>query len=62
MSVYKKTNQGYNLEMPSINKNETLKLFVNYIYKTLNENYFKKFDFNFSLNITKTIQKITKND
>jgi len=62
VSVYKKNNQGYNLEMPSINKNETLKLFVNYIFKTLNENHYKKFDFDFSLNITKTIQKITKND
>ena len=62
VSVYKKSNQGYNLEMPSINKNETLKLFVNYIYKTLNINDYKKFDFDFSLNITKIIQKITRNE
>ena len=62
VSVYKKSNQGYNLEMPTISKKETLKLFVNSIYKTLYTNNFKNFDFNFSLNITKTILKITKND
>ena len=62
VSVYKKSNQGYNLEMPSINKTETLKLFVNYICKTLNKNDYKRFDFDFSLNITKTIQRITRNE
>lgn len=62
VSVYKKNKHGYNLEMPRIGKNETLKLFVNYIYKIINENKYKKFDFNFSLDITKTILKVTKNN
>jgi len=48
--------------MPNISKKETLKLFVNSIFKTLYNNNFKKFDFNFSIDITKTILKITKND
>ena len=33
VSVYKKSNQGYNLEMPTISKKETLKLFVNSIIR-----------------------------
>ena len=48
--------------MPRIGKNETLKLFVNFIYKIINKNNHKKFNFNFSLDITKTILKITKNN
>ena len=62
ISVYKKNKGGYNLAMPRIAKNETLKLFVNYIYKIINKNDYKKFDFNFSLDITKTILKITNNN
>ena len=62
VNVYKKNKSGYNLEMPRIGKNETLKLFVNYIYKIINNNDYKKFNFNFSLNITKTILKITENN
>jgi len=62
VSVYKKNKRGYNLEMPRIGKNETLKLFVNFIYKIINKNNHKKFNFNFSLDITKTILKITKNN
>jgi predicted dehydrogenase len=61
ISVYKKSKQGYNLEMPQINKNETLNLFVSYIYNALNNKKINKFDFNFSLNITSAILKITKN-
>ena len=44
------------------NFNETLKLFVNFIGDTLLKTNFNNFDYNFSLNLTKTILRITKND
>jgi len=62
VSIYKKTRIGYKHKFPLVYFNETLKLFVEYISKTLIENNFKKFDLNFSINITKTIIKISKNN
>jgi predicted dehydrogenase len=62
VSIYKKTRVGYKHQLPLVYFNETLKLFVEYIGKTLIENNFKKFDLNFSTNITKTILKISNND
>ena len=44
-----------------INFNETLKLFVDFIAKTLSEKKYSKFDHNFSLDLTRLISKITKN-
>jgi len=60
--IYKRNKRGFNLEFPLVNFNETLKLFVDYIGKTLMKGNFNNFDYNFSLNLTKTILKITKND
>ena len=62
VSIYKKTRVGYKHQLPLVYFNETLKLFVEYIGKTLIENNFKKFDLKFSTNITKTILKISNND
>jgi predicted dehydrogenase len=59
--VYKRNNQGFVLNIPKVNFNETLKLFVNYIGKTLLKPNFNKFEYNFSLNLTKTILRITNN-
>ena len=60
--IYKKNKRGFNLQIPLINFNETLKLFVDYIGNTLLQDNFNNFNFNFSLNLTKTLLKITKND
>ena len=60
--IYKKNKRGYNLEMPVISRNETLKLFVDYIGNTIIKGDLNKFNFDFSLNLTKTILKITKNN
>ena len=60
--IYKKTPKGFKHQLPLVYFNETLKLFVNYIGNTLLNNNLKDFNFNFSLNLTKTILKITKND
>ena len=57
----KKNKKGFNLETPLINFNETLKLFVDFIAKTLSEKKYSKFDHNFSLDLTRLISKITKN-
>ena len=48
--------------MPVISRNETLKLFVDYIGNTIIKGDLNKFNFDFSLNLTKTILKITKNN
>jgi hypothetical protein len=60
VSIYKKSKAGYKHMLPLVYFNETLKLFVEYISKTLIENNFKKFDSNFSTRITETILKISK--
>ena len=62
INIYKKNKRGFNLEFPLINFNETLKIFVNHVGNTLLKANFNNFDYNFSLNLTKTILKITKND
>jgi predicted dehydrogenase len=62
VSIYKKSKLGYKHEFPLVYFNETLKLFVEYIGKTLMQNKFKNFDFNFSMNLTKTLIKITNNN
>ena len=62
VSIYKKSKAGYKHMLPLVYFNETLKLFVEYISKTLIEDNFKKFDLNFSTNITKTILKISKSN
>ena len=62
VSIYKKTKVGYKHQFPLVYFNETLKLFVEYIGKTLINNNFKEFDLNFSINITNTILKISKNN
>ena len=62
ISVYKKGKRGFNLQFPLVNFNETLKLFVDYIGNTLLKTNINNFDFNFSINLTKTILKITKNE
>ena len=62
VSIYKRSRYGFNLQFPLVNFNETLKLFVDNIGKTLVKSNFRNFDFNFSINLTKTILKITKND
>ena len=61
INIYKKNKKGFNLEIPLINFNETLKLFVDFIAKTLSEKKYSKFDHNFSLDLTKLISKITRN-
>ena len=61
VSIYKKNKKGFNLETPLINFNETLKLFVDFIAKTLSEKIYSKFDHNFSLDLTRLISNITKN-
>jgi len=61
VNIYKKSKRGYNLQIPLISRNETLKLFVKYIEKTILNSNIKKFNFNFSINLTKTILKITNN-
>ena len=61
INIYKKNKKGFNLEVPLINFNETLKLFVDFIAKTLSEKKYSKFDHNFSLDLTKLISKITRN-
>ena len=62
VSIYKKNKRGFNHQFPLVYFNETLKLFVNFIGNTLLKANFNNFNFNFSLNLTKTILKITKND
>ena len=62
ISIYKKTKKGFKHQLPLVYYNETLKLFVNYIGNTLLNNNLKDFNFNFSLNLTKTISRITKNE
>ena len=62
VSIYKRSKHGFNLQFPLVNFNETLKLFVDNIAKTLVKPNFRNFDYNFSLDLTKTISKITKND
>ena len=62
VNVYKKNKRGFNLEFPLINFNETLKIFVDHVGNTLLKGNFNNFNYNFSLNLTKTILKITKND
>ena len=62
IKIYKKTSKGFKHQLPLVYFNETLKLFVNYIGNTLLNNNVKDFNFNFSLNLTKTISKITKNE
>ena len=62
IKIYKKTKRGYKYQLPLVYFNETLKLFVDHISKTLLKNNFAKFDFNFSLELTKSILKITKNN
>ena len=61
ISLYQKTKKGYKHEFPLVYFNETLKIFVDYIASTINKNNFKDFDFNFSLKLTKSINKITNN-
>ena len=61
IKIYKKSKQGFNLQFPVINSNETLKLFINYVGNTLINGNFKNFNSNFSLNLTKTLLNITKN-
>ena len=62
VSLYKKNKRGFSHQFPQVYFNETLKLFVNYIGNTLLNNNLKDFNFNFSLNLTKTISRITKNE
>jgi|TARA_B100001964_G_scaffold241193_1_gene312930 predicted dehydrogenase len=61
IKIYEKSKQGFNLQFPLVNFNETLKLFIDYVGNTLINGYFKNFNFNFSLNLTKTLLSITKN-
>ena len=61
IKIYKKSKQGFNLQFPLVNSNETLKLFIDYVGNTLINDNFKNFNFNFSLNLTKTLLNITKN-
>ena len=61
IKIYKKSKQGFDLQFPLVNFNETLKLFIDYVGNTLINDNFKNFNFNFSLNLTKTLLKITKN-
>jgi len=61
IKIYKKSKQGFNLEFPLVNFNETLKLFIDYVGNTIITDNFKNFNFNFSLNLTKTLLNITKN-
>ena len=60
--IYKKNKNGFNLQFPVVNYKETLKLFVDYIGKTLSKSKFNSFDYDFSINLTKTILKMTKNN
>mgnify|MGYP006114615179 CR=1 FL=1 len=62
ISIYEKTSKGFKHLLPLVYFNETLQLFINYIGNTLLNNNLKDFNFNFSLNLTKTISKITKNE
>ena len=62
VGIYKKNKRGFKHQSPLVYFNETLKLFVNFIGDTLLKANFNNFDFNFSLNLTKTILKITKNN
>ena len=59
--IYKKDKRGFSHQLPLVYFNETLKLFVNFIGNTLFKDNLNNFDFNFSLNLTKTILKITRN-
>jgi len=59
--IYKKNKNGFNLQFPAVNYKETLKLFVDYIGTTLSKSNFKGFNYNFSINLTKTILKMTNN-
>ena len=61
ISLYQKTKKGYKHKFPLVYFNETLKIFVDYIASTINKNNFKDFDFNFSLKLTQSINKITNN-
>ena len=60
--IYKKNKNGFNLQFPTVNYKETLRLFVDYIGAALSKPNFKSFNYNFSINLTKTILKMTNNN